>query len=250
MINKKQSQQHSMMTMAAFRNLFLLATLTTAATAFAAGSAPPIKSYLITGANKGQGYALCQRILTEQPDTHVFLCSRDLQRGEDAKQLLVEECGGSGGGEESRVHQRVDVVQLDVTSEDSVSAALQTVRNKLGNDNKLSGLVSNAGILWGYPLPELMDVCATGVKRVLCAFTPLVEDDGRVVVVTSGLGPLMHSYASEDLQAKLMDATSSWEDTLAPMIDECIAAYTDSDTIEERIAAFESISFPGGPFAG
>lgn len=48
-------------------------------------------------------------------------------------------------------------------------------------------------ILWGYPLPELMDVCATGMKRMLDAFVPLVEEDGRVIAVTSGLGPLMHS---------------------------------------------------------
>lgn len=32
------------------------------------------------------------------------------------------------------------------------------------------------------------------------------------------------------------------------MIDECLKAYG-SNTIEERIAAFESISFPGGPFS-
>ena len=144
------------------------------------------------GANKGQGYALCQRILTEQPDTHVFLCSRDVRRGEDAKKLLIEECGGESG--------RVDVVQLDVTDDKSVDAAKAMVESKLG-DGELAGVISNAGILWGYPLPELIDVCATGVKRVLDAFVPLVEDDGRVVVVTSGLGPLMHSYSGKERQS-------------------------------------------------
>ena len=193
------------------------------------------------GANKGQGYALCQRILTEQPDTHVFLCSRDVRRGEDAKKLLIEECGGDDS-------DRVDVVQLDVTDDKSITAAKAMVESKLG-DGKLAGVISNAGILWGYPLPELIDVCATGVKRVLDAFVPLVEDDGRVVVVTSGLGPLMHSYSGKERQSALMDAESSWDDALAPMIDECLSAYEKTNTIEERIAAFESINFPGGPFA-
>ena len=224
--------------MTALSNIFLLSTLATVATALAS---TPYKSYLITGANKGQGLALCERILTEHKDTHVFLCSRDLKRGEGAKQTLLDDVGCDD--------DRVDVIQLDVTDDKSVESALTKVKSKLGDKKQLSGVVSNAGVLWGYPLQELMDVCATGVKRVLDAFVPLVEDDGRVIVVTSGLGPLMHSYSSEERQAALMDVNSSWDDTLSPMIDECIDAYTKSKSIEERIAAFEEISFPGGPFA-
>ena len=68
-----------------------------------------------------------------------------------------------------------------------------------------------------------MEVCATGVKRVLDAFVPIIEDDGRVIVVTSGLGPLMHGYASEERQKVLMDVNSSWDKSLAPMIDKCIS---------------------------
>ncbi len=56
-------------------------------------------------------------------------------------------------------------------------------------------VVSNVGILRGYPLPQLLDVCTTGVKRILDAFAPLLNNDGRIVVVTSGLSPLMMSYA-------------------------------------------------------
>jgi NAD(P)-dependent dehydrogenase (short-subunit alcohol dehydrogenase family) len=105
--------------------------------------------------------------------------------------------------------------------------------------------------LWGYPLPELMEVCAVGVKRVLDAFVPLVEDDGRVVVVTSGLGPLMHSYAGDEHQTALKSDDCTWDETIAPLIKQCIEAYetTSESRLEERIAAFEKISFPGGPFA-
>jgi len=226
-----------------FNNIFLfLSTLSTVVTALAVS--PSMKSYLISGANKGQGYATCERILSEHSNTHVFLCSRDLKRGEAAKQKLIDECCSTDDGD-----SRVDVVQLDVTDDASVKSALETVQQKLGQDGKLSGIVSNAGILWGYPLPELMDVCATGVQRVLDTFTPIVEDDGRVVVVTSGLGPLMHSYSSKANQAKLMDVNSSFDETITPMIDECLSAYTNSNTIEERIKAFEEIGFPGGPFS-
>ncbi|KAL7554467.1 hypothetical protein ACHAWF_017923 [Thalassiosira exigua] len=225
--------------------LLLLSSLAAVAAALASSS-PPRRSYLVTGANKGQGYALCRRILAEHEDSHVFLCSRDVRRGDDAKKSLVEECGDES---------RVDVVQLDVTDDASVAAASEAVKRKLGDlaegqtGGKLSGVVSNAGILWGHPLPDLMDVCATGVRRVLDAFVPLVEDDGRVVVVTSGLGPLMHSYAGERRRAALKDAESTWDESLAGPIEECLAAYAASDSVEERIAAFEAIEFPGGPFA-
>ena len=94
-----------------------------------------------------------------------------------------------------------------------------------------------------------MDVCATGVKRVLDAFVPLVEEDGRVVVVTSGLGPLMHSYAGKERQAALVGDDDSGKDDLVPMMEECLTAYALHDNAEERAAALERIGFPGGPFS-
>lgn len=185
-----------------------------------------------------------------------------MQRGEDAKKSLLEECclgdqldgdcahDAINDNDSISSSSRIDVIQLDVTDETSVSAALKTVQDSLDKGDKtLQGVVSNAGILWGHSLPELMQVCATGVKRVLDAFVPLVKEDGRVIVVTSGLGPLMHSYASQERQAVLMDADSTWEDSLQPMITQCLEAYQQSTSIEDRIAAFDSIQFPGGPFA-
>mmetsp|Transcript_28317 Transcript_28317/g.48151 ORF Transcript_28317/g.48151 Transcript_28317/m.48151 type:complete len:343 (-) Transcript_28317:1228-2256(-) len=222
---------------------FLLSTLGFASALAAA--ATPMRSYLITGANKGQGYALCKRILSEYGDTHVYLCSRDVQRGREAKESLLTDIGCD-------IHSdRIDVLQLDVTSDTSVQDAMNTVRLNLGPEDKLAGVVSNAGILWGYPLPELMEVCAVGVRRVLDAFVPLCqEEDGRVVVVTSGLGPLMHSYASEEHQNALKSDDCTWDDTISPLITKCISAYeTTESSLEERIAAFDKISFPGGPFS-
>ncbi|KAL3785659.1 hypothetical protein HJC23_008707 [Cyclotella cryptica] len=221
--------------------------------------ASPTKSYLVTGANKGQGLALCERILTEHSDTHVFLCSRDEGRGEAAKQSLLQLLADKNAAE------RIDVVPLDVTSDSSVQTALSAVRSTLSARSRdkhplqLCGIVSNAGILWGHPLEDLIEVCATGVKRVLDAFVPLVNDqcndsggeEGRVVVVTSGLGPLMHQYSGEERQSALMSSDCTWESTILPMIHICLDAYasTKESTLEKRIKAFNAIQFPGGPFA-
>lgn len=237
--------------------------------AFASSSPPPppspvnLKSILVTGANKGQGLALCERILSERDDCRVFLCSRDLARGEEAAASLRERflpppSSSVGNDDVSSINgnavSRVEVIQLDVTSPTSVTAAVTRVRSLLGPKGRLHGIVSNAGVLWGYPLHELMEVCATGVRRVLDGFLPLVADNGRVVVVTSGLGPLLHGYASEERQKAMTDDSSSlamfWDGHIEPMIDECLQTYdATSDDLQGRIEAFTRIGFPGGPFA-
>ncbi|GFH61810.1 hypothetical protein CTEN210_18286 [Chaetoceros tenuissimus] len=202
--------------------------------AFAASS--PQKAILVTGANKGQGYALCERILTEHDDTCVFLCSRDLSRGEAAATELSKVCDSN----------RIHVVQLDVTDASSVSQAIESVKEILGNE-KLYGVVSNAGILWGYPLSELLNVCTTGVYRVLDGLLPLMQNDGRMIVVSSGLGPLMHEYASTDHQQLLQDPALTW-DKIKTMMEKCLNI---CDTVKEQDqpTAFEEIGFSGGPFA-
>ena len=49
----------------------------------------------VTGANKGQGFALCRRILAEHTDTRVFLCSRDAGKGQVAAAKLAAEFRGA-----------------------------------------------------------------------------------------------------------------------------------------------------------
>mmetsp|Transcript_24786 Transcript_24786/g.34959 ORF Transcript_24786/g.34959 Transcript_24786/m.34959 type:complete len:338 (-) Transcript_24786:219-1232(-) len=215
--------------------------LISVASALASSPTTFSRSILVTGANKGQGKALCERILTEHDDTRVFLCSRDTKRGEEAAASLRKLCADGGS-------ERVQVIQLDVTSPSSVSSAAKCVQESLGPDGKLFGVVSNAGILWGYSLPELIDVCSTGVRRVVDEFLPLMEQDGRIIVVSSGLGPLMHGYSSEERQNSMMDPSCTWDGSIEPMIQECLNTYQ-TTTAEDRPSAFEQIGFPGGPFA-
>jgi len=214
----------------------------------ALSATPPTtqRSILVTGANKGQGYALCDRILAERADTHVFLCSRDAQRGEDAARALLEKYPVD----------RLDVIPLDVTSDASVATAYELVTTNLAKHphRTLFGVVSNAGILWGYTLQELLDVCTVGVQRVMDAFCPLMDKGGRAIVVSSGLGPLMHGYSSEARQEKLKSADCTYED-IQGMMDECLAVIEESssghddDEARSLPAQFEEIGFSGGPFA-
>mmetsp|Transcript_11486 Transcript_11486/g.33857 ORF Transcript_11486/g.33857 Transcript_11486/m.33857 type:complete len:344 (-) Transcript_11486:102-1133(-) len=193
------------------------------------------RSVLVTGANKGQGFALCERILSEHEDTRVFLCSRDNGRGEAAAAALSKKFSP----------ERVEAIQLDVTDAGSVQAACAQVRESLGDKGRLFGVVSNAGVLWGYTLKDLMEVCAIGVRTVLDTFLPLVDPDGgRIIVVSSGLSPLMYGYASPERQKILNDEYLKWN-CIQSMIDECYDAEHNGGTPEN----YENIGFPGGPFA-
>ena len=196
------------------------------------------KPIVVTGGNKGQGLALCQRILQEHEDAYVFMCARDVLKGEAAQENMP-----------SSQRSRCQVVQLDVTNIQSVQNAAQSVQKKLVelkcDDNSLFGVVSNAGILWGYSLEEQFQVNARGVRNFLDAFLPLLSPTyGRAIVVSSGLGPLMHSYASAENQAIMNKDDLKWSD-LEQLIETCLKV----DAEQGGPEGFEAIGFPGGPFA-
>jgi NAD(P)-dependent dehydrogenase (short-subunit alcohol dehydrogenase family) len=128
---------------------------------------------LITGGNKGLGYEAGRRLLEMGHD--VWIGARDEDRGKKA----AAELGGR-------------FVQLDVTSDQSVTAAVETI-------GRLDVLVNNAGIAAGWENPgnpsvdEMRAVFETnvfGVVRCFHAFLPLLQaaDCGVVVNVSSGLG--------------------------------------------------------------
>jgi NAD(P)-dependent dehydrogenase (short-subunit alcohol dehydrogenase family) len=130
---------------------------------------------LITGANKGLGYEAARRLLADGQD--VWVGARDAERGAKA----AEELGAR-------------FVQLDVTSDESVAAAVATVEAQTG----LDVLINNAGIASQTPVPdvtaaEMEDTYATNVfgpVRVTRAFLPLLQRSAApaIVNVASGLG--------------------------------------------------------------
>ena len=152
---------------------------------------------LITGANKSLGYETARRLLAEGHD--VWVAARDEARGRAA----AEELGAR-------------FVQLDVTDDDSVAAAVEIVAAETG----LDVLVNNAGISGGMvPVPDvtpsvLENVLATnvvGILRVTQAFVPLLSQSENPVIVnvSSGMGSLAVTTDPERLESSIVNVTYS-----------------------------------------
>jgi len=75
-----------------------------------------VRRVLVTGANKGIGRAICAKLLSEYDDTFVLLGSRSSARGDAAREAIL--------AENTKLNpDRIEVLELDVTSDESVSDA-------------------------------------------------------------------------------------------------------------------------------
>lgn len=128
---------------------------------------------LVTGANKGLGYETARRLI-ELGHT-VYIGARDVTRG----QAAADKLGAT-------------FVQLDVTDDRSVEAALRVIEEREGH---LDVLVNNAGVsasteINGPLALKVFDTNAVGIVRVTQSALALLEksDNPVVVNVSSALG--------------------------------------------------------------
>ncbi|KAJ7041819.1 hypothetical protein C8F04DRAFT_1078837 [Mycena alexandri] len=146
----------------------------------------PTAIVLITGANKGIGLAIAGLLAKEHDGYHILLGSRDSERGRKAAESLQRE-GLS-----------VEALTVDVTDEDSIAAAVRTVKFKFG---RLDVLINNAGVALDIGkdivttrsmFDETFAVNFFGPAAVTEAFIPLLEQStaARIVFVTSDLASL------------------------------------------------------------
>jgi NAD(P)-dependent dehydrogenase (short-subunit alcohol dehydrogenase family) len=146
---------------------------------------------LVTGANKGIGFETSRQLASSPYNYYVLMASRDSGRGEAAASSLRKE-GLS-----------VEHVVLDVTDDDSITAAASQVNDKYGH---IDVLINNAGIAveWLGDRParqawkDTFDTNVFGVAAVTDAFIPLLKKSNdpapRIVFVSSDLGRLETKY--------------------------------------------------------
>jgi NAD(P)-dependent dehydrogenase (short-subunit alcohol dehydrogenase family) len=142
-----------------------------------------------------QGFETSKKLAKEQPGYHILMGSRSAERGQEAASKLQAE-GLS-----------VEPITLDVTSDDSITAAFETISSKYG---RLDVLINNAGIAIDHEYqPGKTSVRETlyknyntnvfGAIQVLETFIPLLEKASvpRVVFISSSLASLELAKADQ-----------------------------------------------------
>lgn len=142
---------------------------------------------VITGAVSGIGRATTARLVNE--GWHVFATVLDQAEADDVSAAFGDS---------------VTALIMDVTDEASVAETARTVTAAMG-EQRLAGLVNNAGIALGGPSMEIpisdfqrqMEVNVIGVMRVTQAFGGLLGTDterqgkpGRIIMLSSVAGQL------------------------------------------------------------
>ena len=92
------------------------------------------KLVFITGANTGIGYETVRALVQSPRPYHIFLGSRSVERGREAAEALRAEFPNSPSSAE--------VIQVDISSDQSINDAFEKVKNGPGY---IDALVNNAG---------------------------------------------------------------------------------------------------------
>lgn len=158
------------------------------------------KAVLVTGASSGIG-----RKITETLAENGYFVYAGARKQKDLDELNKIE--------------NVRSIRLDVTNQDEIDAAVETVRN---GGKGLYGLVNNAGVVIGGPLTEvdenelkwMFDVNVYGVYRVTRSFAPLIiESKGRITTIGSISGILSGLLFGQYSMSK--HAIEAYTDSLA-----------------------------------
>ncbi|CAF1241771.1 unnamed protein product [Rotaria sordida] len=169
---------------------------------------------LVTGANKGIGFHVVKKLLNESSsnNTVILLGSRDLKRGQDAFEQL---------GSPSNVH----ILQLDMSSIESINQAINEIKEKYGG--QLDIVINNAGILLkDFTVDAARKTFAVNyysIKLLNEQLLSMIRKNGRIINVSSQLGPIALHESSSILQDKYTSSTLTIKE-LDQLVEDFIAA--------------------------
>ncbi|GKT47431.1 short-chain dehydrogenase/reductase tropE [Colletotrichum spaethianum] len=165
------------------------------------------KIVLITGANKGLGYQAVKTLLGSKQKYHVFLGSRDFDKGRSAAETAIAEV---------KSHSTVEPLQLDIESDASIKDAFETVKSRVG---KIDALINNAGVMLDQQIErgnmtvreaynKSWDINVTGAHILTDTFLPLLlkSSDPRLIFNTSGVSSLTNAADSSHFTYKVPPA--------------------------------------------
>eukprot|EP00486_Rosalina_sp_Unknown_P007244 CAMPEP_0201574258 /NCGR_PEP_ID=MMETSP0190_2-20130828/18642_1 /ASSEMBLY_ACC=CAM_ASM_000263 /TAXON_ID=37353 /ORGANISM="Rosalina sp." /LENGTH=322 /DNA_ID=CAMNT_0048002275 /DNA_START=30 /DNA_END=998 /DNA_ORIENTATION=- len=144
---------------------------------------------LVTGGNKGIGYAICKQLLQSQK-FNVLLATRNLDNGKSALEKLKKDIPDLD-------QSSVDLLQLDTSNPDVIKSSVDYLTNEK-NINTLDVLVNNAGVASDdiFHKKEVERVFKTnfyGVVNTTDAYLPLLQqstDGARILMMSSRVGAI------------------------------------------------------------
>ncbi|XP_038079339.1 carbonyl reductase [NADPH] 1-like isoform X1 [Patiria miniata] len=150
---------------------------------------------LVTGSNKGIGFAIVRALCKQLDNGIVYLTARNEERGKEAVARLNQE------GLQPKFHQ------LDVTDRDSVRKLKDFLKETHGG---LDILVNNAAIAFKMNATETfavqasvsMEVNFTALLDVSRTLIPLVRSHGRIVHVASTSGKWAYDEMSAEVKGR------------------------------------------------
>jgi len=161
---------------------------------------------LVTGANKGIGYAICERLIKEHANSIGVLLvgAREELRGQNAIESLSKLKDSKSNDEPV-----LKYIHIDIDDEKSIKQAAQKIRTDYGG---LNILINNAAMAFkGDAFDENVASTTvrcnyTGTKYMIEHFLPILstKPDSRIVTVSSTVGRSSLKKMSSELQSAFL----------------------------------------------
>jgi len=162
-----------------------------------------LRKILITGGNKGIGYAIVEKLLDSNNAYNIILTSRNETLGKEAIKKLQEQ--------RLQVKSTLTYHQLDVNDEKSIQGLIEWLQV---NGTKLDVLLNNAGAAFYQPSLEqrqkTIETNYLSVVNLTEKLIPYLTEDAKVISISSGRGSLSAQGAS--LREKLQVSPLTEED--------------------------------------
>ncbi|KAI4211139.1 MAG: hypothetical protein LQ351_006039 [Letrouitia transgressa] len=181
------------------------------------------RTVLVTGANRGIGFSILQALATKSPSDRYLLGTRTIESGHAAVAQLREQ----------GITSTIDVLQLDVTSNASITAAEQFIREKAG---KLDILINNAGLA---QLPG-----SSLIEQRASYNSTLNTNVASIAVLTSALMPLLLAAPSPRVIHNSSERGSLTRNLAGTMPPTMVVAYNVSKTALNALTIQQAIAEP------
>ncbi|RGB42504.1 porcine testicular carbonyl reductase 20beta-Hydroxysteroid dehydrogenase [Rhizophagus diaphanus] len=166
------------------------------------------KIALVTGANKGIGYAIVRNLAlryaqrsSDNPPLTIFLTARDPNRGQESLRKIKQELKSKQILKDENGNVDIKFLRMDLIDEQSI----KDVKQILANENGLDILINNAAIASGieeFDINVVRSTLATnfyGTLNLCNQLYPLIRPNGRLINISSSVGKL-NILSSPELQ--------------------------------------------------